>query len=229
MTFELLVLIAIIACALIAFFYCSFQSFNTWRKAILVDAEIIGYKWSQLPGRIYIMTSPVTGFWPIIQYKIEDQVVRAPIKNISLLIPVRTHIKVRITNKNSHAKMGFLSGASIFGLLVIGIFYKIMSIDIFPFGWSLGLIVLAIPLMKLLNDYKNLGTLQDTLIILTPAKRPKNYEEMTEADFKRIEESDLVSYEEAMAHYYHRNKKSEKWVYTLIAIVIAALLFYKWL
>ena len=59
------------------------------------------------------------------------------------------------------------------------------------------------------------------------SKRPKNYEELTEDDFKRIEESDLVSYEEAMAHYYHRNKQSEKWLYPLIIVGIIALIFYK--
>lgn len=59
-----------------------------------------------------------------------------------------------------------------------------------------------------------------------PSKRPKNYKNMTEDYFKEIEESELVTCAEARAYHYHQCKKSDKWIYIILAI-IAALIAYK--
>ncbi len=224
MTFEILVLITITACFLIAFLYLSFKSLNNWRNSSLIQAEIIGYKWSKLPARKYKTTNPITGFWPIIQYKTENQTVRATIKNISLLIPEKTRIKVRMADKNNHVKMEFLYSILLLGLLAVGILYKTVFIDILFPAWFLGLIFAIFIYLR--DNYNNFGTLQDTFKYISP-QCPDNYESLNKDYFEKIEESDLVTYEEAMAHYYHQNKKSEKWLYPLIAIGLALMIAYK--
>ena len=226
MTFETLALIigaAIVPLFFIASFIKKILKFN---ESFTVNAIVIGYKKSNsIP--IFNNHKPLTKFWPIITFTKNDKEITSTIKNISLLISVNSSINIRLTKDNKYLPIDFFF--DIFTLGFCGLVLMIIFLGSSFVGQYVLILVLAtiVALIFLLYDqHKNLGTLQDALMYVSP-KCPENYEDLTENDFKKIEESDLVTYEEAMAHYYHQNKKSEKRLYPLIAIGIVAAIAYK--
>ncbi|MDH5722579.1 MAG: hypothetical protein OEY94_04565 [Alphaproteobacteria bacterium] len=222
MTFELLGLILFCIILLLS---ALIKKYRQWQKSSSIDAKIIGYKYSSIES-LFLTIS--TNFLPVIEYKNNNREVISPIKNLNILVPDDRIIKLRLSADKLYClKANFMH----FIFLIVVLIFALTSLympkyEIVHYFLMASVFFYGVAIIIYIKDnLKRYGTLQNLLFFI-PSRRPENYEEMTEADFKRIEESDLVSYEEAMAHYYHRNKKSEKWIF-LLSILVAGYLLYK--
>ena len=221
MTFETLALIigaAIIPLFIIARLIIKILKF---KKSYTVDAVIIGYKKSNVMP-IFNSFKPLTGFYPIIKYSNEGEEITSIVKSLSLIMKKNTQLKIRLTKDSRYLSTDFSFEVFAFG--IFGLVLMVSTIGSAFIGQYIITLIIAITVaftFLLYDQHKNLGTLQDTLIILTPVKCPDKYEDMTEDYFKKIEESDIVSYEEAIAYSYNKNKKSQKIQYLIATLLIA--------
>ena len=217
MTFETSALIALCEIMLsIAILY----RIKLWCNSICVEADILGYKWFK--------NNKTTGFSPVIAFKNNENSMKTPIHELNLLIPERK-LRLRLSKNLKRSVKTNITHLIFLLTLLLFVSYTLGA----PINQNNNNILLLIIVFYaasitfgLAINFKNTGQL-NIMSFMPISKRPENYEELNEDYFKRIEESDLVTYEEAMAHYYHQNKKSEKWLYPLIAIGIVAIIAYK--
>ncbi len=196
-----------------------------FKKSYTVNAVIIGYKKSNVMP-IFNSFKPLTGFYPIIKYSKEGEEITSIVKNLSLIVKKNTQLKIRLTKDNQYISADFSFDVFAFG--ISGLILMVATIGSAFIGQYIITLIIAITVAftcLLYDQHKNLGTLQDTLIILTPVKCPDRYKDMTEDYFKKIEESDIASYEEAIAYSYHKNQKSKKIQYLMTLLLTAYILY----
>lgn len=196
-----------------------------FKNSSKLEAKIIGYKWAKSQTfQRYIHSKPA-GFWPVIQYDQAGETITTPIENLAIIIPETNNIKIRLSdNKKEHVELDFL-----FSLFPLAFILAIFSMIFLGNKHILDLFLLSVLIILTIHvkdSINNFGTWQNVIQYIHP-RRPKNYKDMTDHDSLLIEQKELVSYEEAMAHYYYKGKKSNRWLYVIIIATIAAFICYK--
>lgn len=215
MTFETP---ALIAFCIIVLFAAILYRIRQWYNSICVETNILGYKWYK--------KNKITGFSPVVEFENDGGNIKVPVRELNLLIPERK-VQLRISKSFEYSVKTDVTHLIFLLTLILFISYTIYA----PNGQNSGNLLLFIVMsyvialiFKLVRNIKNIGR-ANIMFFMPASKRPEHYEKMTEDDFKKIEERDLVTYEEAMAHYYHNNKKSEKWLYPIAIAVVLYLLY----
>mgnify|MGYP003625451301 CR=1 FL=1 len=199
-------------------------------KSPLRNATIIGYRYSRKPfwATIYMPTR----FWPVITYDEPQYGENVAVKSLNLLIPENHKIKLRMHKERFSHFFIFVDVLLLHyvATIMFALFFLDLLETLAPIGYFIVFSIFGLSLTHFaLHDWlmrKQLGTKQ-ALHENIKSEKPENYENYTELDFTRIENAELVTYQEAMAHYYKESKYMRtSWLQNLYLCAIAVFILY---
>jgi hypothetical protein len=200
-------------------------------KSPLRNATIIGYRYTKKPfwTTIYMPTR----FWPVIAYDDPQYGANIILKSLSLLIPNNHKIQLRMHKEQFFQFQINIEILSLYLLLLtmnprffFGTAQASAPLGNLAFVGISGLL-LAYTSIYIRLKKKHLATIQVSHCNIESIK-PENYEAYTKQDFTRIENAELVTYQDAMAHYYKENKYMRAyWLqFSLIASFLIWAIYY---
>ena len=88
---------------ILIFLFCSIRAikgFNLWRKGNPVDAEIIGYRYTEIPWYRKISTQfDNMGFFPVVAFKQNGKQEKVTLEKETLFKPIGHKVRIRISGK----------------------------------------------------------------------------------------------------------------------------------
>ena len=213
--------------AMVFHIYLLAKKVSIWRAARRVSGSIIGYQF-QKRSLFGFFRNP-TGFHPVVKSDSSDEDI--VVKDCRILIPEGKCVSFRLTEHNRYISPDFY--VSIFVVALLGIVLCIalspnfisghISLLYFSFFFALMIFCLG-ACLQLLYQRRTLGTLQEPFGFIWP-KKLKNLTPLSKHELQKLEKQRLVSYQDAMSHYYTLNKNLEKWVYLILGIIASIILW----